>query len=102
MSIKHIISLLEAILPLAYFQWLGVYYAQTEGCTMGDSTSTPLSNTFMTAYETDVLTTYRSCHDPPANLPAAAAPMAWAPRRLSNLQPFRASSSSGSARRTTP
>jgi hypothetical protein len=65
MSINHIISLLEAILHLAYFQWLGVYYAQTEGCAMGNSTSTPLSNAYMTEYETDVLTIYCSRHDPP-------------------------------------
>jgi hypothetical protein len=41
MTVDDIISLQEAVLRLAYFQWLGVYYAQTEGCAMGDSTTPP-------------------------------------------------------------
>jgi hypothetical protein len=41
MSVDDIISLQEAVLRLAHFQWLGTFYAQTEGCAMGDSTSTP-------------------------------------------------------------
>jgi hypothetical protein len=68
--IDHIISLLDAILRLAHFQWQGVFYALTEGCAMGDSTSTPLSNAYITEFEIDVLNTYRNRHDPPAN-PAA-------------------------------
>jgi hypothetical protein len=79
MSIDHIISLLEAILQLAHYQWLGVYYAQTECCAIGDSTSTPLSNTYMTEFKTDVLATYHSRHDPPTNPPTAMAPTGTPP-----------------------
>jgi hypothetical protein len=65
MTIDNIISLQEAVLRPAHFQWLGVYYAQTDGCAMGDSTSTPVSNAYMTEFEKDVLTRYRHIHDPP-------------------------------------
>ena len=70
-----------------FFQWLGVYYAQMDGCAMGDSTSTPVSNAYMTEFEKDILTRYRHIHDPPTS---------HQHRLLS------ASSSSGSARLTTP
>jgi hypothetical protein len=65
MSIDDIITLQEAVLRLAHFQWLGVFYAQTDGCAMGDSTSTPISNTYMSDFEKDVLTRYHHIHDPP-------------------------------------
>jgi hypothetical protein len=79
LSVDQIVTLLEAVLHLAHFQWLGVYYAQTEGCAMGDSTSSPLSNAFMTDYEHDALSTYRSLHDLPANPPAVVSPTGTPP-----------------------
>jgi hypothetical protein len=88
MTINHIITLQEAVLRLAHFQWLGVFYAQTDGYAMGDPTSTPVSNTFMTEFETDVLARYCLIHDPP--------PTPHQPR------PLLASSFSGSAKLTTP
>ena len=63
MTIDHIITLQEQVLRLAHFQWLGVYYAQTDGCAMGCPTSTPVSNAFMTEFEADALTRYRHIHD---------------------------------------
>jgi hypothetical protein len=48
---------------------------------MGDSTSTPLSNVYMTEYETDVLATYCTRHDPPLSHPRLLTPRA--PRRPS-------------------
>jgi hypothetical protein len=65
MTIDQIITLQESVLRLAHFQWLGVFYAQTDGCAMDDPTSTPVSNAFMTEFETDILTRYRLSHDPP-------------------------------------
>jgi hypothetical protein len=73
MSVDNIISLQEAVLRFAHFQWLGVYYAQTEGCAMGDSTSTPISNAYMSDFEKDVLTRYRNLHKPP-HIPSAPSP----------------------------
>jgi hypothetical protein len=87
MSVDHIISLQEAVLHLAHFQWQGVYYAQTEGCAMGDTTSTPFANAYMTEFETDVLTTYRNRHDPLAIPPAAAAPTGAPPTDQPTIPP---------------
>jgi hypothetical protein len=65
MTIDDIISLQESVLRLVHFQWLGVYFAQTDSCAMGDSTSTPISNAYMSDFEKDILTKYRHLHDPP-------------------------------------
>jgi hypothetical protein len=65
LTVDHIITLLEAILDLAHFRWLGDFYAQISGCAMGDGTSSPMSNAFMTKYEKNALTTYRNLHDDP-------------------------------------
>jgi hypothetical protein len=65
MSIDDIITLQDAVLRLAHFQWLGVYYAKTDSCAMGDSTSTPVSNGYMNEFENDILTRYPHIHDPP-------------------------------------
>jgi hypothetical protein len=64
MTIDQIITLQETVRGQAHFQWLGVYYAQTDGCAMGDPTSTPVSNAYMTKFEKDVLTRYHLLHDP--------------------------------------
>jgi hypothetical protein len=75
MSIDDIITLQEAVLHLANFQWLGVYYAQTDGCAVGDSTSTLVFNAYMTEFEKDVFTRYRHIHDPPPHIPPAPPPV---------------------------
>jgi hypothetical protein len=67
MTVEQIITLQEEVIRLAHFQWLGVYYTQTDGCTMGCPTSTPVSNAFMTEFETDALARYRLIHDPPTS-----------------------------------
>jgi hypothetical protein len=41
---------------------------------MGDSTSTPLSNAYMTKFETDTLTQYRNLHNLPHIPPAPPPP----------------------------
>jgi hypothetical protein len=74
MSIDDIITLQEAVLRPAHFQWLGVYYAQTDGCAMGDSTSSPVSNAYMTEFEKDILTSYHLIHDP-HHIPPAPPPV---------------------------
>jgi hypothetical protein len=74
MSIDDIITLQEAVLRLAHFQWLGVYYAQTDGYAMGDPTSTPVSNAYMTEFEKDILTRYRLIHNP-LHIPPAPPPV---------------------------
>jgi hypothetical protein len=65
MTIDHIIMLLKTILELAHFQWQNEFYAQTDGCAMGDGTSSPLSNAFMGDFEEAALTKYCTLHDPP-------------------------------------
>jgi hypothetical protein len=65
MTVDQIITLQEEVLRLTHFKWQGVFYAQTDGCAMGCPTSTPVSNAFMTEFETDVLARYRLIHDPP-------------------------------------
>ena len=87
MTVDHIITLQEQVLRLAHFQWQGVYYAQTDGCAMGCPTSSPISNAFMTKFEKGALSTYRQLHDPPTH---------------HQPHPPSASSSSGSAKSTTP
>jgi hypothetical protein len=71
MTVDQIITLQKSVLCLTHFQWLSVFYPQTDGCAMGDPTSTPVSNAFMTEFETDVLARYRLIHDPPHTPPTA-------------------------------
>jgi hypothetical protein len=47
-----------------------MYYAQTDSCAMGDSTSNPISNAYMSNFEKDVLTRYPNLHDP-SHIPPA-------------------------------
>jgi hypothetical protein len=63
LTVDHIITLLEAVLHLAHFQWQSEFYAQTSGCAMGDGTSSLLSNDFMGKFEEKALTTYSQLHD---------------------------------------
>ena len=58
MKIKDILALVKLDLDLAYFRWNNAYYKQLKGFGMGKSTSSPLSDIYMEAFEQAALANY--------------------------------------------
>ena len=49
--INDILALVKSDLDLAYFRWRDAYYKQLKGFGMGKSTSSPLSDIYMEAFD---------------------------------------------------
>jgi hypothetical protein len=58
--VDTITELLQASMSMAYFVWQGIYYSQVRGCAMGSSTCSPISEAYMTKYESRATTAYNT------------------------------------------